>query len=132
MLFHTMVGSNDIERSKRFYDEVLSVLGVSEATLNIAGSGHTRLFYRNENGTNFIVTEPINDEPATVANGSTVAFSCNSPEQVKQFHDVAIANGGTSVEAPPGPRMSPSMGAIELAYFRDPDGNKLCGIHFPT
>ncbi|MCU6455315.1 VOC family protein [Sphingomonas sp. A2-49] len=132
MLFHTMVGSNDIERSKRFYDEVLSVLGVSEATLNIAGSGHTRLFYRNENGTNFIVTEPINDEPATVANGSTVAFSCNSPEQVKEFHDVAIANGGTSVEAPPGPRMSPSMGPIELAYFRDPDGNKLCGIHFPT
>ena len=131
MLFHTMVGSNDIERSKRFYDEVLGVLGVSEATLNIAGSGHTRLFYRNENGTNFIVTEPINDEPATVANGSTVAFSCNSPEQVKEFHDVAIANGGTSVEAPPGPRMSPSMGAIELAYFRDPDGNKLCGIHFP-
>ncbi len=132
MLFHTMVGSNDIERSKRFYDEVLSVLGVNEATLNIAGSGHTRLFYRNENGTNFIVTEPINDEPATVANGSTVAFSCNSPEQVKEFHDVAIANGGTSVEAPPGPRMSPSMGAIELAYFRDPDGNKLCGIHFPA
>ena len=83
MLFHTMVGSNDIERSKRFYDKVLSVLGVSEATLNIAGSGHTRLFYRNENGTNFIVTEPINDEPASVANGSTVAFSCNSPEQVK-------------------------------------------------
>ena len=132
MLFHTMVGSNDIERSKRFYDEVLGVLGVSEATLNIAGSGHTRLFYRNENGTNFIVTEPINDEPATVANGSTVAFSCNSPEQVKEFHDVAIANGGTSVEAPPGPRMSPSMGAIDLAYFRDPDGNKLCGIHFPA
>ncbi len=132
MLFHTMVGSNDIERSKRFYDEVLGVLGVSEATLNIAGSGHTRLFYRNENGTNFVVTEPINDEPATVANGSTVAFSCNSPEQVKEFHDVAIANGGTSVEAPPGPRMSPSMGPIELAYFRDPDGNKLCGIHFPA
>ncbi len=131
MLFHTMVGSNDIERSKRFYDEVLSVLGVSEATLNIAGSGHTRLFYRNENGTNFVVTEPINDEPATVANGSTVAFACNSPEQVKQFHDVAIANGGTSIEAPPGPRTTPSMGAIELAYFRDPDGNKLCGIHFP-
>ncbi len=132
MLFHTMVGSNDIERSKRFYDEVLSVLGVSQATLNIAGSGHTRLFYRNENGTNFIVTEPINDEPATVANGSTVAFLCSSPEQVKEFHDVAIANGGTSVEAPPGPRMSPSMGPTDLAYFRDPDGNKLCGIHFPT
>ena len=47
----------------------------------MAGSGYTRLFYRKEGGTNFIVTEPINDEPATVANGRTVAFSCNSPEQ---------------------------------------------------
>jgi len=132
VLFHTMVGSNDIERSKRFYDEVLGVLGVAKATLNMAGSGHTRLFYRNENGTNFIVTQPINDEPATVANGSTVAFSCSSPEQVKLFHDVAVANGGISIEQAPGPRETTSMGTIELAYVRDPDGNKLCGIHFPA
>ena len=130
MLFHTMVGSNDIQRSKRFYDTVLGTLGAGEATLNVAGSGHTRLFYRNPTGTNFIVTEPINDEPATVANGSTVAFSCNSPEQVKEFHDVAVASGGTSIEDLPGPRESP-MGTIHLAYVRDPDGNKLCAIHIP-
>ena len=132
MLFHTMVGSNDIERSRRFYDEVLGVLGVRKAMLNMADSGHARLFYRNENGTHFIVSQPINDEPASVANGSTVAFSCNSPEQVKQFHDVAVAAGGTSIEAAPGPRRTASMGTVELAYFRDPDGNKLCGIHFPN
>lgn len=131
MLFHTMVGSNDIERSKRFYDAVLGALGVGEATLNMAGSGHTRLVYRNDRGTNFIVTQPINDEPATVANGSTVAFSCRSPEQVREFHDVAIANGGTSIEAKPGPRDTTAMGTIDLAYVRDPDGNKLCGIHIP-
>jgi catechol 2,3-dioxygenase-like lactoylglutathione lyase family enzyme len=127
-----MVGSNYIERSKRFYDEVLGVLGAGPATLNVAGSGHTRLFYRNENGTHFIVSQPINDEPATVANGSTVAFSCGSAEQVKLFHDVAVAAGGTSIEAAPGPRQTASMGVIELAYVRDPDGNKLCGIHVPT
>jgi len=131
MLFHTMVGSNDIERSKNFYDTVLGTLGVGEPMRNIADSGHTRLIYNNGNGTNFIVSQPINDEPATVANGSTVAFSCNSPKQVKQLHDAAVANGGTSIEAPPGPRETASMGTIELAYFRDPDGNKLCGIHFP-
>ena len=131
MLFHTMVGSNDIERSKRFYNAVLGTLGVGEATLNVAGSGHTRLFYRNAGGTNFIVTEPINDEPATVANGSTVAFSCNSPEQVEQFHATAVANGGTPIEDGPGPRPS-AMGTIHLAYVRDPDGNKLCGIHIPA
>ena len=130
MLFHTMIASNDIERSKRFYNAVLGALGHGEATLNMAGSGHTRLFYRKEGGTNFIVTQPINDEPATVANGSTVAFSCNSPEQVRQFHEVAIANGGTSIEDLPGPRAS-AMGTIHLAYVRDPDGNKLCGIHIP-
>ena len=125
-----MVGSNDIERSKRFYNAVLGMLGVDEAMINVASSGHTRLFYRNEGGTNFIVTQPINDEPATVANGSTVAFSCNSPEQVQEFHDVAVANGGTSIEASPGPRES-AMGMIHLAYVRDPDGNKLCGIYIP-
>lgn len=130
MLFHTMVGSNDIERSRRFYNAVLGVLGVPEPMINIAGSGHTRLFYPNQGGTNFIVTQPINDEPATVANGSTVAFSCNSPEQVQQFHDVAVANGGTSIEGAPGPRES-AMGTIHLTYVRDPDGNKLCGIHIP-
>ena len=131
MLFHTMVGSNDIERSKRFYNAVLGALGAEEATLSMVGSGHTRLFYRNEGGTNFIVTQPINDEPATVANGGTVAFSCNSPEQVELFHDIAVANGGTSIEDGPGPRES-AMGTIHLAYVRDPDGNKLCGIHTPS
>lgn len=131
MLFHTMVGSNDIERARRFYDAVLGTLEVESATVNVADSGHTRLIYNSGNGAKFIVTQPINDEPATVANGSTVAFSCNSPEQVKQFHDVAVANGGTSIEAAPGPRETASMGPIQLAYFRDPDGNKICGIHFP-
>ena len=129
MLFHTMVGSNDLERSKRFYDALLGTLGAGEATANTAGTGHSRLFYRSK-GTHFIVTEPINDEPATVANGSTVAFSCDSPEQVRQFHAVAIANGGTSIEDLPGPRES-AMGTIHLASVRDPDGNKLCGIHIP-
>lgn len=130
MLFHTMVGSNDIQRSKHFYNAVLGTIGVKEAMINMAGTGHTRLFYRNPAGTNFIVTEPINDEPATVSNGSTVAFACDSPEQVKQFHDTAVANGGTSIEDAPGPRDS-AMGQIHLAYVRDPDGNKLCAIHIP-
>jgi catechol 2,3-dioxygenase-like lactoylglutathione lyase family enzyme len=125
-----MVGSNDIERSRRFYDAVLGALGHGGASVNMAGSGHTRLFYANKGGTNFIVTEPINDEPATVANGATVAFSCSSPEQVQQFSDVATANGGTPIENPPGPRES-ALGTIHLAYVRDPDGNKLCGIHIP-
>ena len=60
--------------------------------------------------------------------GSTFGFKCNSFDQLKQFHDVAVAYGGKSIEDPPGLRQG-SLGAINLAYVRDPDGNKLCAIH---
>lgn len=127
MFNHIMIGSNDIERSKRFYDAVLGVFGAGEPIRNEAGSGHIRLFYRH-NGSTLAITQPINNEPACGANGGTIGFKCNSPEQVKEFHDVAVAHGGRSVEDPPGLRESP-MGAMHLSYVLDPDGNKLCGIH---
>lgn len=127
MFNHVMVGSNDIERSKRFYDAVLGTLGAGEPVRNQAPSGHTRLFYRHD-GSTFCVTEPINGEAATFANGGTIGFKCNSPEQVRAFHDAAIAHGGKSIEEPPGLREG-SLGALHLAYVRDPDGNKLCAIY---
>jgi catechol 2,3-dioxygenase-like lactoylglutathione lyase family enzyme len=127
MFNHIMVGSNDIERSKRFYDAVLGVLGASEPLRHKSASGHTRLFYRH-NGNMFAVSEPIDGGAATFANGGTIAFKCDSPEQVKQFHDVAILQGGKSIEDPPGLRES-NLGAMHLAYVRDPDGNKLCALY---
>jgi catechol 2,3-dioxygenase-like lactoylglutathione lyase family enzyme len=127
MFNHVMVGSTDIERSKRFYDAVLGVLGAGEPMRNKASTGHDRLFYRHD-GSTFCISEPINDEPATCANGGTIGFKCASPEQVRQFHDTAVAHGGASVEDPPGLRNS-SLGSMHLAYVRDPDGNKLCAIH---
>ncbi len=129
MFSHVMVGTNDIERSRRFYDAVLGVLGAGEVMQNTASTGHARLFYRHDGGT-FCVSEPINGEEATLANGGTIGFKCSSPEQVRQFHDVAVAHGGTSIEGPPGPREG-KMGALHLAYVRDPDGNKLCALHRP-
>src|SRR5262245_14035306 len=127
MFSHIMVGSNDIERSKRFYDAVLGTLGAGESIRNKAPSGYTRLFYLHD-GSTFCVTEPIDGGKATAANGGTIGFKCSSPEQVRAFHDTAIAHGGKSIEDPPGLRES-SMGAMHLAYVRDPDGNKLCAIH---
>lgn len=127
MFNHIMVGSNDIERSKQFYDAVLGVLGAGAPIRNVADSGHVRLFYRHD-GNTFCVSQPINDEAASLGNGSTVAFKCDSLAQVQEFHDVAVANGGTSIEDAPGPRNS-NMGVFDLAYVRDPDGNKLCAIH---
>ena len=130
MFNHIMLGSNDIERSKRFYDAVLGLLGAGEPLRNVANSGHVRLFYRHD-GNTLCVTEPINDEPATAANGATIGFKCNSPEQVQAFHDVAVANGGTSIEDAPGLRNG-SLGALYLSYVRDPDGHKLCALHRPA
>ena len=127
MFSHVMVGTNDIERSKRFYDSVLGTFGTGEPLRNLASTGHTRLFYRHDGGT-FCVSEPINGEAATSANGATIGFKCNSPEQVQEFHDAAISNGGTSIEEPPGLREG-KLGATHLAYVRDPDGNKLCALH---
>ena len=127
MFNHIMVGSNDIERSKRFYDAVLGTLGAGEPFRHQAATGHTRLFYRHD-GSTFCVSEPINDEAATCANGGTIGFKCGSAEQVRQFHDAAVAHGGTSIEDAPGLREG-TLGAMFLAYVRDPDGNKLCAIY---
>lgn len=129
MFNHVMVGSNDIERSKRFYDAVLGVLGAGEAVRNVADSGHVRLFYRHD-GDAFGVSEPIDGQAATPGNGCTIGFKCSSLEQIQAFHDAAVAHGGTSIEDAPGPRVG-SMGRMNLGYVRDPDGNKLCAIHRP-
>jgi catechol 2,3-dioxygenase-like lactoylglutathione lyase family enzyme len=129
MFSHVMVGSNNIERSKKFYDALLGVLGAGEPMRNQNNTGQTRLFYRHDGGT-FCVSEPINGEPATSGNGSTIGFKCNSQEQVRQFHDTAVAHGGVSIEEPPGLREG-RLGALHLAYVRDPDGNKLCALHRP-
>ena len=127
MLNHTMIGSNDIARTRSFYNAVLGVLGAGEPMEHVNSTGQTRLFYIHD-GSTFCISEPINGQPANAANGSTIGFLCHSPEQVQEFHDVAIANGGTSVEDPPGPRQGPA-GAVHLCYFLDPDGHKICGIH---
>lgn len=129
MFSHVMVGSNDIERSRRFYNAVFGVLGVGEPLHNQGSMGQIRLFYRHE-GDTFCVSEPINGEPATFANGGTIGFKCTSPEQVQQFHDTAVTFGGTSIEDPPGLREG-KLGPMHLAYVRDPDGNKLCALHRP-
>jgi catechol 2,3-dioxygenase-like lactoylglutathione lyase family enzyme len=128
MFNHIMIGCNDIERAKLFYDAVLGTLGAGQPLRNQAASGHIRYFYRH-NGNSFGITEPINGEPATAGNGCTIGFKCASFEEVRNFHNTAVAMGGTSIEQPPGLRES-SLGAMHLAYVRDPDGNKLCAIHY--
>jgi catechol 2,3-dioxygenase-like lactoylglutathione lyase family enzyme len=122
MFSHVMIGTNDLERAKAFYDKVLGTLGVPPATVD-----RHRIFYRTKTGT-FSVSKPIDGKPATPANGGTIGFAANSQAEAEEFHKVAVANGGTSIEDPPGIR---EMGPIKLylAYIRDPDGNKICAMN---
>jgi catechol 2,3-dioxygenase-like lactoylglutathione lyase family enzyme len=129
MLNHVMIGSNDINASRSFYNAVLGVLGAGAPMEHVNDTGQTRLFYIH-GGDTFSISEPINGEPANTANGFTIGFKCDSPEQIQELHDVAIANGGATMEDPPGIREG-SMGAMYLCYFSDPDGHKICGIHRP-
>jgi catechol 2,3-dioxygenase-like lactoylglutathione lyase family enzyme len=121
MFSHVMVGSNDIHRSKRFYDALFG----KEAHVDDKG----RLAYRNK-GAVFMVTKPIDGELAHHANGGTIGFDFGDPEQVDAWHQAGVVAGGTSIEDPPGYREG-GFGKLYLAYLRDPDGNKLCGLHRP-
>ena len=122
MFSHVMLGVNDLEVSKKFYDALLGTLGIAPGVAN-----KNRYFYMTPTGM-FAITTPINDEPATHGNGSTIGFSVASPEQGDAFHAVGVANGGTTCEDAPGFRDG-AVGRIYLAYLRDPDGNKLCALH---
>ena len=121
MFSHIMIGTNDLDRSKTFYDAVLGALGVPAGTVD-----RHRVFWRTPAGV-FSTSLPIDGQPATVGNGGTVGFACQSPAQADAWHAAGLANGGTTCEDPPGVREGPG-GKIYLAYMRDPDGNKLCGL----
>jgi catechol 2,3-dioxygenase-like lactoylglutathione lyase family enzyme len=123
MFSHMMVGSNDIARSKKFYDALFAAMGGKPGVQDPKG----RLIYLHNGGV-FLVTAPIDGKPATAGNGSTLGFAVSGPAMADAWHKAGVENGGTTIEDPPGVR---SGGAVPmyLAYLRDPDGNKLCALH---
>lgn len=120
MFSHIMIGSNNIPRSKTFYDALFGAMGGKPGNQDAKG----RLAYAHNGGV-LMVTPPIDGKPATAANGGTIGFKMDSAEMAAAWHAAGVANGGTSIEDPPGVRPG---GAMYLAYLRDPDGNKLCGF----
>jgi catechol 2,3-dioxygenase-like lactoylglutathione lyase family enzyme len=123
MFSHVMVGSNDIARSRKFYDAVFAAIGGTPGTEDARG----RLIYAH-NGGRFLVSKPIDGGSASHANGGTIGFTIANQQQADAWHKAGVANGGTSIEDPPGVRQG-GAGSMYLAYLRDPDGNKLCALH---
>jgi catechol 2,3-dioxygenase-like lactoylglutathione lyase family enzyme len=123
MFSHVMVGSNDIARSKKFYDALFAAMGGKPGREDAKG----RLIYAH-NGALLMVSKPIDGQAATRSNGGTIGLAMASPAEADAWHKAGVANGGTAIEDPPGVRQG-SAGPIYLAYLRDPDGNKLCALH---
>ena len=126
MFSHVMLGSNDLEKSRKFYDAIIGAIGGAGGTIDPKG----RLMYAHDGG-RLAITTPIDGAPATHANGGTIGFRMDSPERADAWHEAGLAGGGVSIENPPGWRDGP-VGKVYLAYLRDPDGNKLCALHRPA
>ena len=125
MFSHVVIGVNDLETSRKFYDALLGTLGIGPGVAN-----GNRYFYRSPAGM-FGITKPLNGEAATHGNGSTIGFAAQSAEQADAFHAAGVTHGGTTCEEPPGLRDGVA-GKLYLAYLRDPDGNKICALHRPA
>ena len=123
MFSHIMIGSNDIARSKKFYDALSAAIGGKPGTEDAKG----RLIYAH-NGGRLMLTKPIDGKPACHANGGTIGFSISDTKQADAWHKAGVANGGTTIEDPAGVRQG-AAGQTYLAYLRDPDGNKLCALY---
>ena len=125
MFSHVMVGTNNLEKAKSFYDALLGTLDVRPARID----GH-RIFYMTKTGV-FSVSKPIDGKPASFANGGTIGFSAESPAQADAWHAAGVANGAKPCEDPPGIREG-AGNKLYIAYLRDPDGNKICAVHRMT
>jgi len=124
MFTHMTVGANDIEASRKFYDAALGALGIPASS---GPDAKGRFWWRTPRGA-FAVGKPIDGEPACHANGGTIGFAAKDAAAVAAFHAAGVAAGGTAIEDPPGDRTGP-FGTLNLAYLRDPAGNKICAMH---
>ncbi len=118
-----MLGANDVQESKKFYDATLGALGYEPGVIDEKG----RCFYFTDTGI-FALTKPINGEEACHGNGSTIGFAANTPELADAWHEAGLAAGGTNCEDAPGIREGGGR-QLYLAYLRDPSGNKVCALH---
>lgn len=123
MYSHVMLGATDIEASKKFYDATLGVLGAKPGLKNVM-KGITRYMYFLD-GMTFLITEPLDGNPASHGNGATLGFKAKDTETIDEWHAAGIENGGITCEDPPGVREGGGIKAY-LGYLRDPSGNKIC------
>lgn len=125
MFFHVMVGANDLEASKRFYDATFAAIGVAskgkfrdDPAAYMYGDPATGLFF---------VTKAMDGKDATHANGGTIMFKASSTEALAAWYAAGLANGGADFNG------APAAGGVPdtmMGYLRDPTGNKIAAVAF--
>jgi predicted lactoylglutathione lyase len=117
MIGYVLLGTNDLEKSAKFYDELFSEVGIQRGmqmdNMISWGAGPA--------APSFGIIRPFDGKAASVGNGTMVGLPLQSPEQVDALHAKALALGGSD-EGAAGPR---GDGGFYAGYFRDLDGNKL-------
>lgn len=119
LMTHVMLGSDDVVRSKVFYDAILGAPGFVPGT-----DAGTHVYYVHGDEPALGIGTPFDRESATLGHGATVGFPAASNDAVDALHAAALAHGGTD-EGAPGPQVLES-GSTFGAYLRDPDANKVC------
>ena len=124
MIGYVTLGTNDLEKARAFYDALFGSIGAKR--LMEMDSGFT--MYGTAWGRPAVaVTRPYDGKPATPGNGNMVAIVLDSRDSVDAFHAKALELGGSD-EGAPGVRGEEGPQAFYGAYFRDPEGNKLCAF----
>jgi catechol 2,3-dioxygenase-like lactoylglutathione lyase family enzyme len=126
MIGYVTLGTNELERARRFYEQLLAEIGARRLLELPDARGYT-MYGRSGREPMLAITRPIDGNPATAGNGTMIALPMTSREQVDRFHAKALELGAAD-EGAPGVRGPEEMGFYG-AYFRDPDGNKLCAFH---
>jgi len=124
MIGYVTVGSNDLDKSRGFYDALMPVIGAKR----IMEFGDNFTMYGTSLGQpGLAVCKPYNGDAATAGNGNMASIVVDSRAKVDALHAKAMELGGTC-EGAPGVRGDDGPQAFYGAYFRDPDGNKLAAF----
>lgn len=116
MLGYVTIGTNNLEKSKTYYDALLAELGGKRTFNSDRMQG-----YGGGGGGMIAVCTPHDGKPATVGNGTMFSLVAADRATVDKVYAKAMSLGSKD-EGAPGERGPGFYGA----YFRDPDGNKLC------
>jgi|TARA_B100001063_G_scaffold80666_1_gene75052 catechol 2,3-dioxygenase-like lactoylglutathione lyase family enzyme len=123
MIGYVMVGTNNLDQTVKFYDELLEILNLERTEKDDVCAGYSQK--GGDGKVEFYVTKPVNKEKATIGNGSQISFLTNSRSIVDKFHEIGLKLGGTS-EGSGGER--PEGSGVYYSYIRDLDGNKICAF----